>query len=149
VTSLGVQVKVRPGFSGIGGRWTRRIVEGTLLFERKKAGFLSVLVTNDREIRKLNKRFLGHDFATDVISFSAKPGKSNPVELDYLGDVAVSYETAKAFSRKLKVPYREELARYLVHGTLHLLGYDDKKAGDKKVMHERQEKILKRVLKKK
>ena len=59
-----------------------------------------------------------------------------------LGDVAVSIDTAKQMAGKLKIPFKEELTRYLVHGTLHLLGYDDKKPRDKKIMHRRQEWIV-------
>ena len=93
---------------------------------------MSVLLTGDREIRKINRRFLKHDFATDVVSFDT-------------GDLVVSVEFAKRYARKNKIPYKQELARYLVHGTLHLLGYDDKKKKDHDRMHQRQEIILSRL----
>ena len=86
-----------------------------------------------------------HDYATDVISFLLGEGEWDGRAV-IKGDLVVSVDTAKAFSRDLGVPLKEELARYLVHGTLHLLGYDDKKPADFKKMHSRQEKILNKIL---
>jgi len=100
---------------------------------------IGVLITGDRQIRKINKRFLKHDFATDVISFGLD-------DAGHCGDVVVSVDTARRAAKELKIPFREELARYLVHGTLHLLGYKDKKKKDHERMHRRQEKLLSQVL---
>ena len=58
------------------------------------------------------------------------------------GDLVVSVDTARRVSKDLNIPFREELARYLVHGTLHLLGYDDKNKKDFERMLKRQEEIL-------
>ena len=118
---------------GVTKAWVCRVIEKVLRAEKVR-GDISVLITGDREIRKLNKRFLKHDRATDVISFGMQP--------NYLGDVVVSVDTTRRVAKEVRVPFREELARYLVHGTLHLLGYDDRKKKDKKRMHERQEEIL-------
>lgn len=98
-------------------------------------------MTDNRKIRQINKKFLKHDYATDVISFGAGPGP----ESDYLGDLVVSVDMAKSFSKELKISFKEELARYLIHGTLHLLGYDDQKPADKKKMFSRQELILSKI----
>ena len=118
--------------AGVTAAWVRRVVAKTLKAE-KKTLTMSVLITGDREIRKINKRFLKHDFVTDVVSFDT-------------GDVVVSADFAKRYARKNRVPYKQELARYLVHGTLHLLGYDDKRTKDRDRMHRRQEKILAEAL---
>ncbi len=118
--------------AGVSKTWVRRVIEKVLRAEKKRAD-LSILVTGDREIRKINKRFLRHDFATDAISFST-------------GDIVVSSDTARRYAREHGLAYREELARYLVHGTLHFLGYDDKKKKDYERMHKRQEALLKKVL---
>ena len=114
--------------AGVTAAWVRRILVKTLQAEKKDLD-LSVLVTGDRQIRRLNKKFLKHDFATDVISFET-------------GDLVVSVDTARRVAKELGIPAREELARYLVHGTLHLLGYNDKRKKDHDKMHQRQEKIL-------
>lgn len=63
-----------------------------------------------------------------------------------LGDLVVSAEMARTFAKDLNIPFKQELARYLVHGTLHLLGYDDHKPVDYKKMHARQEWLLNKIL---
>ena len=118
--------------AGVTAAWVRRIVSATLKAE-KKAIPMSVLVTGDRQIHAINKRFLKHDYATDVVSFDT-------------GDLVVSADYAKKYAEEHGLPFREELARYLVHGTLHLLGYDDKKPTDYRRMHKRQEALLKKFL---
>lgn len=117
---------------GVSAAWARRIAEGTLRAEKRKMD-LSVLITDDRRIRRINKRFLDHDFATDVVSFDT-------------GDIVISADYAKSYASKNGLPFRQELARYLVHGILHLLGYDDKKRADHARMHARQEAILRKIL---
>ncbi len=130
---------------GVSASWIRRVVGGTLTSERAAKRSVSVLLTDDRRIRNINRRFLSHDYATDVISFGAGEAAAGPK--DFLGDLVVSCQTARRVAKELGVPYRQELARYLVHGTLHLLGYRDRKKKDRERMHARQEKILKRCLK--
>ncbi len=130
--------------SGLTAAWVKKILTKTLAAEKRKA-HLDVLVTGDRQIRKINKKFLKHDYETDVISFLLGEGEWDGRAV-IKGDLVVSVDTAKAFSRELGLPLKEELARYLVHGTLHLLGYDDKKPADFKKMHSRQETILKKIL---
>ena len=100
------------------------------------------MITGDREIRKLNKRFLKHNTATDVISFGMQAAKGDPSGCRYLGDIVVSVDTARRLAKEVGILFREELARYLIHGALHLLSYDDRKEKDKKRMHGRQEEIL-------
>ena len=124
-----VLFETRPGVSKA---WVQRIVEGTLRAEKTR-GQIDILVTDNRSIRKINKRFLKHDYATDVVSFLLS---------DTVGNIVVSAEFAKNYSKVHKISYREELARYLVHGTLHLFGYDDKKEKDFVRMHARQERII-------
>ena len=114
--------------AGVTAAWVRRVVARTLRAE-KESLLMSVLIAGDRQIRRINKKFLKHDYATDVISFET-------------GDVVVSADTARRVAQELGIPAKEELARYLVHGTLHLLGYDDKNKKDSEKMYSRQEKIL-------
>ena len=119
--------------------WVRKIIAAVLKAEKAKRRSVGVLLTGNRQIRRLNKRHLGHDYATDVISF----GYGEPATF---GDLVVSFEMARSFAAGLGIRYREELGRYLVHGMLHLLGYDDQKDTARRRMHRRQETILKEVL---
>ena len=126
--------------AGLTAAWVKRWVGTTLLHEKVTHHSLNVLVTGDRQIRRINKKFLDHDRATDVISFSSEESYLRGQGL--IGDIVVSVDTARRVSGELGIPFKEELARYLVHGTLHLLGYDDKKKKDFKKMHKRQEEII-------
>ena len=124
--------------SRVTSAWVRRVVAGALAAEKKKRVSVGIRVLDDRGIRRLNKKHLRHDYATDVISFGLdEPG--------VLGDLAVSEETAVRTAVELGLPFRQEMARYLVHGVLHLLGYDDKRPADRKRMHARQEAILRKI----
>jgi probable rRNA maturation factor len=99
---------------------------------------LSVAFVTNAAIRKINRKFLNHDFATDVISF--------PLDSDLVGELVISAEYAVGEAAKRKIPVEEELLRYVAHGILHLLGYDDHRPADKKRMWARQERELRRVL---
>jgi probable rRNA maturation factor len=84
---------------------------------RLKPGSFSAVLVSDRRIRELNRRYRQQPSATDVLSF--------PVEENgYLGDVVISVETAKRQARQLRHGLLEELELLLLHGVLHLMGYD-------------------------
>lgn len=108
---------------------------------------LSVLITDDTEIHQLNLNYRGKDKPTDVLSFAqgeGEPGK--PLEA-ILGDVVISMDTARRQALDLEVSAREELFRLLVHGTLHLLGYDHENVPEERAAEMRQkEEELIRIL---
>lgn len=114
--------------------------------EGKRSKRIGVLLTTNSAIRKINKRHLFHDYATDVISFPMDEEIRFSGGAGFLGDIVVSVDMAKAMSKKLGISYREEVARYLIHGALHLLGYDDKEPEKRAKMHLKQEFLLKQVL---
>lgn len=99
---------------------------------------VSIAFVTNAAIRKINRRFLKHDFATDVISF--------PLGTDLLGELVISAEYAKAEAARRNIPVGEELLRYVAHGLLHLLGYDDHRPADRERMWARQERELRRSL---
>jgi probable rRNA maturation factor len=102
---------------------------------------VSIAFVTDAAIRKINRRFLNHDFATDVLSFPlAGPGS------DLFGELVISGDFAAAEAAKRKIPVEEELLRYVAHGLLHLLGYDDHAPKDRARMWKRQERELRKVL---
>ncbi len=132
---------------GVAVEWVRKVIMTTLTAEKSQKLFVSVLLTNNREIRALNKKFLKHDCSTDVISFEPGSGYIVGREADYLGDVVVSVDMAQAVARDLGIAWKQELARYLVHGMLHLLGYDDQGSLDREKMFRRQEDLVEKILK--
>lgn len=129
-------------------RWVRfssarvvKLLEYVLKQERSKATSVSVLVTDDKRIAKLHKVYLGDPAPTDVISFGLPKGAPE-ARKGYLGDVVVSAETAKRAAPEFGQTAAHELERYCVHGTLHLLGYDDHDPAERRAMHTVQEKYL-------
>ncbi len=99
---------------------------------------VSLAFVTNAAIRKINRRFLGHDWATDVVSF--------PLGTDLLGELVISADYAQAEASKRGIPVEEELVRYVVHGLLHLRGYDDRRPADRKRMWARQEREVAWVL---
>ena len=100
---------------------------------------LSVLLVGSDHIRKLNARFAGDDYATDVLSFPMMEDDESSL---LLGDVVICPEIAATNAAKLGHDIARELDTLLVHGTLHLLGYDHDDEEEKARMEERQRDIL-------
>lgn len=100
----------------------RSIAEGLLDFLGLKGKTLSILITTDREIQEINKRFLGRDFPTNVISFSYCNDSKNFT--DILGDIVISVDRAVLEARNSNVPVSLRLIELLIHGILHIIGYD-------------------------
>jgi len=89
---------------------------------------VSILLTTDPRIRRLNRQFRGKDKATDVLSFPAGDQPSIPGVPLSIGDIAISLDTARRRSAEDGRTLAFELSRYLAHGVLHLLGYDHEKS---------------------
>ncbi len=102
---------------------------------------LSVLFVTADHIRKLNARFAGNDYATDVLAFPMMDGDDDEDEA-MLGDVVICPSVADENARKLGHDLGVELDTLLVHGTLHLLGYDHQGTDDKTKMDKRLLEIL-------
>ncbi len=107
---------------------------------------LTIYITDDSEIRALNRKFHATNAATDVLSFPTPRLLREGVERPYLGDVVISYERARVQAHAAGWRIVNELELLAVHGILHLLGYDDIKPGARKKMWKRQEEILRRAV---
>lgn len=106
---------------------------------------MAVVVTDNDSIQALNRDFRGMDEPTDVLAFGEeKPGPFvlAPGEPMYLGDVVISLERAEAQAQERDVAVEDELRLLLVHGILHLLGYDHATEDDHRQMWARQDAIL-------
>ena len=101
------------------------------------SGSIGVRVTNDDAIRELNKKHLGHDYATDVISFGYSADVPN---LD--GELVVSIDTASREAQAVGWPVANELLLYIVHGVLHITGMDDHDQSDRSEMRASEESIF-------
>jgi probable rRNA maturation factor len=100
---------------------------------------LSILLTTDAGIRRLNRRWRGVDRPTDVLSF---PLSDPPGAGTLLGDVVISLDTAARRGGEDARAVRVELDRYLAHGILHLLGFDHERRADARVMAAREEALV-------
>jgi probable rRNA maturation factor len=85
---------------------------------------LSILLVDDDEMQHLNREYLSRDHPTNVLAFSMREGEERHLNPSVLGDVVISTETAQQEALQRDVPLEEEMALLLVHGILHLLGYD-------------------------
>ncbi|TLM61158.1 MAG: rRNA maturation RNase YbeY [Deltaproteobacteria bacterium] len=105
---------------------------------------LSVLVTDDRGIQEINRDWLGKDRPTNVISFAMQEGEGAGVQADLLGDVVISAETAARDAAEAGVPFEHELYFLLLHGILHLLGYDHERgtAAEARRMEAREQELF-------
>jgi probable rRNA maturation factor len=115
----------------------RRVLEGEGL---GGPATISVALVDDRAIHAVNRRHLGHDGPTDVISFLL----SDPDEPVLAGELVVSAERAATLAHQVGIDPWAELALYVVHGLLHLCGYDDLAAPDVDAMRRREGEILSR-----
>ena len=110
----------------------------------KKKISLTVLLSNNKNIKKLNNKFRNKNKSTDVLSFPSEK-KLNIKKSSYIGDIAISYE----FMNKPKIlsplEFKRKVTKIFIHGFLHLLGYDHIKLKDFKKMLTEEEKIYKTI----
>ena len=110
----------------------------------KKKISLTILLSNNKNIKKLNKKFRNKNKSTDILSFPSEK-KLNIKKSPYIGDIVVSYD----FINKPKVlsalEFKNKVTRIFIHGFLHLLGYDHIKLKDFKEMLNEEEKIYKTI----
>jgi probable rRNA maturation factor len=100
---------------------------------------VSILITTDPEVHVLNREYRGKDRPTDVLSFSMREGGG--LAGDLLGDIVISIETAGRQAREKGWSLEEEVAFLLLHGLLHLLGYDHERDEDAEVMDARTDEV--------
>jgi probable rRNA maturation factor len=130
-----VTVVARVPRPGITPSRLRRLLRHVLRREGAPASAsLTVVLTSDREIRRLNRRFLGKDRPTDVLAFPAEDG--------FLGDVVVSVNRARAQAQVAGHAVATEVAFLASHGALHLLGHDDRTPRRRAAMLRRQRVLL-------
>lgn len=143
--SVSVYVTARNVRVALASTRIEKIARSTLAAERVRDAMLSITFLGNAAMARINSRHLGHKGATDVISFGfSGSGKRSPV----VGDIYIAPNVARANARENGVPIREEIARLVVHGTLHVLGYEhpESDARTASAMWKRQERLLTRAL---
>ena len=122
-----------------------RVATGVLASERVRDAMISVAFVGKAQIRRLNKAHLGRAGTTDVISFGfRRSGRRAPI----VGDVYIAPDVARESAKANGVPVREELVRLVVHGTLHVLGYDHPESAQRtgSPMWRKQERLVERFM---
>ena len=114
-----------------------KVLSKTPYFKKKNHEF-SILITNDKEMKKLNNKFRKKNKPTDVLSFPIQIKSKNTL---YVGDIAISYEIIK--DRSKDTNFFLEFDKMWIHGYLHLIGYDHKKNDDYQKMIKKEKLILK------
>lgn len=112
--------------------WIIKIVENN----EKKVGDLNYIFSNDDYILDINKKYLNHNYNTDIITF-------NYVEDNIIsGDIFISVDTVKENADYYKVSFENELCRVIIHGILHLIGFDDQNQNDQDEMTKQENLAL-------
>lgn len=134
-----VDVTDRQKILAISKPWLERLVQRALAAEGIEQAEIGILLVDDRRIAKLHADWFDDPTPTDVITFDLSAG-------DVLsGDIAVSTETARRMARELGWTPRQEVAYYVVHGLLHLTGYDDHTPADRRAMRSRERAVMKAI----
>ena len=110
----------------------------------KKKVSLTILLSNNKKIKKLNKKFRNKNKSTDILSFPSEK-KLNIKKSPYIGDIVVSYEFMNKPKTLSILEFKSKVAKIFIHGFLHLLGYDHIKFNDFKEMLIEEEKIFKTI----
>jgi probable rRNA maturation factor len=107
-------------------------------------GELSILIVDDAEIAELNKTFLGRSGPTNVIAFPMQEGPFREINPNLLGDVVISLDTAAREARQDSISLESRFDQLLIHGVLHLFGYDHEKTSKQaQEMMVEEQKLLK------
>jgi len=115
----------------------RRWITETIEAEGYRLKELNYIFCSDSYLLQINRQYLNHDTYTDIITFD-----NSADEKSIVGDIFISIDRIRENAAKFKVTETDELHRVIIHGALHLLGYDDKKPADKKKMTEKEDFYL-------
>jgi probable rRNA maturation factor len=112
--------------------WIRKVVRR----EGGSLGSLNVVFCSDGYLLNINRNYLKHDYLTDIITFDYSEGKK------LSGEIYISIDRVRDNANGLKLPFEIELRRVVIHGVLHLLGYKDKSASQKKAIRNKEDDCL-------
>ena len=117
--------------------WVRSVCENILMDSNQDEASITFIFSNDDKLRKLKKEYFGEDVFTDTISFNLEE-ESDPIE----GEVYISLERVSENAHTFQQDFITEYKRVIIHGCLHLLGYNDELPEDKTKMTELEETYL-------
>ncbi|MDO5760180.1 MAG: rRNA maturation RNase YbeY [Bacteroidota bacterium] len=113
-------------------RWIKQVIEKY----GYRLGEISYIFCSDERILEVNKQYLSHDFYTDIITFDyVEKEKIN-------GDIFISTDRVKENAKDFNVPFQQELLRVIIHGILHLLGFEDHSQEEQQQMREKENEAI-------
>ena len=118
------------------------LLNNTVKFLSIEEAIFNVIIVNDEKIHEINREYRNVDRPTDVISFALEDDKTMTSEVRILGDIYVSIDTARRQAYEYYNTEKEELRFLIIHGLLHLLGYDHMNESDEKEMMSLEEEVL-------
>lgn len=139
-----IQIENRQKSQKIEKRTLRKVAQKILNALGCPEAEVSILIVADEEIRTVNRDYLGKDRPTNVISFAMQEGEGGGISPELLGDVVISADTAARDAAEAGVPFVSELYFLLLHGILHLSGYDHERGSeeDARLMEAREQEIF-------
>lgn len=124
-------------FPKVEKRITSSWIKQVIFLEEKRVGDISFIFCSDEYLLDVNRKYLNHDYYTDIITFDNVEG--NVIN----GDIFISFDRVKENSIEFETSFDNEIHRIIIHGVLHLLGYKDKIKKDKHLMTEKEDIYLK------
>lgn len=112
--------------------WIKSIIE----INQMKIGDINFIYCSDQYLLQINKEYLQHDYFTDIITFNNNSG--NKIS----GDIYLSLETIAANAQTYQVSFIDELKRVMIHGILHLIGFDDQNFEQQTIMRQKEDEAL-------
>jgi len=113
-------------------------IESCITSERLHCGDIAIILCSDDYLLKMNQTHLNHDFYTDIITFNYNSTKIS-------GDLFISVDRVKDNAKTNQVPLEIEMYRVIIHGVMHLCGYNDKKISEQKQMKIQEDKCLQKL----
>ncbi len=105
-------------------------------------GELSITFATDEEIMRLNRHYRKRNAPTDVLSFAMQEGRRIAKDSFVLGDIVISTGRAKEQAKVFSTSFKEEIELYIIHGILHLVGYDDENLSAEKKMRKKEKELM-------
>ena len=119
-----------------------KVIAATLAVEKTRAKYIGVTFLSDSTMRRYHKAYFNDPSSTDCMSFPIDGRDSLDPENRCLGDIFLCPHVAKRMAKIEKTSQESELSLYAIHATLHLLGYDDIKEQDRKIMRQKEKEVL-------
>lgn len=123
-------------FPKIDKKATEKIFTKILFDFSNKLGQINIIFCSEGKILQVNRRFLNHDYLTDIITFQSNENQT------INGELYISVETVKSNAKKLNTSFEKEMKRVLVHGVLHLVGLKDKSPTETALMRKKEDLYL-------